>query len=359
MKTLRRLSAVMLAVILTLLCIVTVSAESVAYKLPDLKMSISLPDTMIVETMYEDGSSLDPSGTTYLEAITPDGALSIFVSMVQNEKTLELGSFAEFDRQALQSYKSDMLQNDGYIDCTEGEYGGVLFLDFSQKYSTEQGVVIYGKQSVTLVGGKNIFITSQSVGDSFTSDELTLIKSCLESIKFNSTKNPADKFNPWPIIITVLVVILLLILGFVALSFYMGKKNAKERAYDRRERRKEADYDVLRRAEQKKEAPAQKGQVRGYKSSSDYFEENFETAPPRQVRQDSSGLVPRKPSASQQFVTGLKRVVTALGSAFAHMGYFFKNLSRLIKKKHSSGKGSKKKNRPAPKSRDYDVFRDR
>ncbi len=326
----------------------SVSADSLSYDLKDLKMSIDIPDTMTVYTR-ENSTSLQED--IYLEAFDSTGGLTITVSMIQNDKTQEIYSFSNMSASAIEEYKNQLLENEAYIECTKGTYGNVTFLDFSQKYTTDQGITLYGKQSVTLINGMNISVTSQSVGDSFTSEELTMIKGCLESIHFNQIKTDNSKTGFWTVLVWITVILVLLFVGFLALSYFMGKRSADKKRAVKMEQKRKADYDVLSRAEAQKKPTPPQGTIGGYKSSSDYFESDFDLPV---AKTEEKAVSEPTPATS----TPVEKAVRTTSKAFTHLGYFFQNLRREIKG-NSTSKGNSKGKSKKPKSRDYDVFRDK
>lgn len=355
MKFLRNTLTVILCLLMTLGCVITACAENIDYDLKELKMTISVPDSMAVRTKENSDSLAD---TIYLEATSADASLTISVSMIQNEKTQEVFSFQNMSNSAFADYKEQMLQNDGYIECKEGEYGGVTFLDFSQKYTTDAGVEIYGKHSVTLVNGMSISVASQSAGDSFTSDELNLIKGCLESIRFDYVKTEETATSFWTVFIWIMAILLVLGIGFLVFSYYMGKRSADKKREALRERSRKADYDVLSNAENTAKKEASQGKVSGYKTSADYFDEGFDRADTvRRKPAEASEAAPAAPTATEKAVRSTRK-------AFTHMGYFFSNMKREIDKSKKakskkSGKKSKASAKKRAKSRDYDVFSDK
>lgn len=346
MKHLRRITALALCVILSLFCAFTVCAEDIKYNLKDLKMTMYIPDSFAVKTRE---NSTDLRENIYLEATSADNAIVISVAMIKNDKTQEIYSFENISYSDLESYKEGILENDEYIECKEGTYGDVPFLDFSQKYKTNKGVEIYAKQSVTLINGMNISITSQSAGDNFTSDELTLIKSCLESIRFTQAKTSESTASFWKVFLWIVVILLVLAVIFFVFSYYMGKKNAEKRREALKEQRRKADYDVLSRAESAKKAQPSEN-LGGYKSSSEYFETGFDAQKSTQKK-----VAPSAPAPSQNKT---QKAVSSTKKAFTHAGYFLSNVKREISKNKAKKKpkGKVQKNR---KPRDYDVFSDK
>lgn len=356
MKKLRRALALVLCILLTVFCAVTVSADSVSYRIKELNMSIKIPDTL---TVYTRENTENMAESIYLEATNADSSLTITVSMIENEKTKEIYSFENLSSSALEDYKDQMLEIDGYLSCNTGSYGSVPFLDFDQKFTTDNGGVIYGKQSVTLVSGMTISISSQSPGDSFTSDELGLIKGCLESIKFHSLNTSApSKVSFWSVFLWILGVVLILGIAFLVLSFYMGRRSTQKKQEARREKRKKESYDVLKQADQSRRRRSGDGNVSGYKTSSDYFDSDFDGETSRSHTAD-----PAVSASDSRATQTAEKAVRSTHKAFTHMGYFFKNLKREInqsqKNKKKNPKKSKKTQNRRRQSRDYDVFSDR
>ncbi len=348
MKTFCRWFTILMCAVLLTSFTFSVSADTHNFDLKELGMSMDIPDNM---TVYTRENSTHLQEGIYLEATDASLGLSITVSMIQNDKTEEIYSFSNMSSSAIEEYKTQLLENEAYIECTKGTYGDVPFLDFSQKYTTDQGVTIYGKQSVTLVNGMNISVTSQSMGESFTSEELAVIKGCLDSIHFKQIKTDNHKVSFWTILLWIVVVIVLLFVAFLVLSYFMGKRSADKKRAARIAQKKKADYDVLSRAENAKKPSAAQGTVGGYKSSSEYFENDFD------LPMESNGekvVSDNNPST----VTPVEKAVRSTSKAFTHLGYFIQNLRREINgnksRENKSGRKSAKK-----KSRDYDVFNDR
>lgn len=343
MKKLRSALIIVLCLLSVFTFSFSVSADEVKYYIEPLKMTIRIPDSMTVKTK---DNSADLEESIYLEATNSDNTLNISVSMICDEKTQEAKSFIDMPSSAIREYKENAESN-GYSTGADGNYGGVPFLDFSKKASGTSGVDIYVKQSVTIVNGMGISIISQSPGDNFTSDELSLIKGCLESIRFDNLGVAEKKVTFAGVILWIFIILLILAILFVLVSFYMGKRNAQRKKALKEEKQKRANYDVLRSADisRKKQENAQK--VGGYKTSADYFDSDFESS--GSVYTDSSGLAPKAaPTTAQKAVKSTKDTVT-------HMGYFFKNLKREMKKNNAAKKKMSAKKGKA-RVRDYDIF---
>ncbi|MBQ4569915.1 MAG: hypothetical protein IJA62_07705 [Ruminococcus sp.] len=342
MKKLRTALILILCLFTAFSCAFSVSAESIKYKIEDLKMSIDLPDTMTVKTKE---NTQDMKEGIYLEAVEPESSLIISVSMIQDAETIKVDTFVDKPYSVLEDYKEQM-ENLGFSEGKDGNYGGVPFLDFSQKTTSESGLDIYTRHSTTLINGMSISIVSQSPGDNFTSDELSTIKACLDSIRFDTQSTPSAGSVIGKVVLWIVVILLILGILLLLLSYYMGKRNAQRKRDLAQERKKNADYDVLKKADirSKQEASG----LGGYKSSSDFFESGFDAE--GKATATTSAPTTHSPSKTELAVKETKTAVT-------HMGYFFSNLKKEFKNNRSNKKSKGKKQ--GRKAVDYDIFNEK
>lgn len=315
----------------------SVCAQSTTYYIEELGMYMDIPDNMDVRTKK---NTTKLSAEIYLEAVSSnaDNGLAVRVWMQKNEKTQEFFNLSLLSQSALEAYRNNLLSNPEYSDCTTGEYGGVLFLDFSAT-DTVGETVVYGRESQTIVNGMCIGIMSTSDSDPLTSAELDIIKNMLESIRFEEILSNKAGIGFWQIFIPILIVIVILVAGFFVLSYFMGKKSREEKMRRKKARERKGDYDVLSRAEN---SPRQ-NRVSGYKSSSDFFDDAFEGKSSPATSQSRTEAVRRKSSETLK-----------------SSGNFFKNLKRELSK--SKNKKGKKQRKPVPKKRineDFDIFNDK
>lgn len=358
MKIMRRCFVAFISILLIFMCILPVCAKSKNYNINELKMSIAFPEEMSVVTRKTEGVVL--ADGVYLRAKTHDNALTMMIIMDENEKTKEIYSFNQMTSEDLSNFK-DELSSQGYTNPRKGTYGKVDFLDYT-RVLTEGDKDIYTRQSITLINGMRIFIVSLSEGDDFTTEELNLIKGCLESIKFKSIKTEDKKANPLGVIFVILLIIVLIAGIFLAVAYLIGRSLTNRKKLDRTVRRRRENYDVLKSAEVKSRTSNPEGKVTGYKTSGDYFEEGFATS-------ESSALKPvstlspasKSDAAANALVSVLKTISLGLKILFTRISYFIQNLSRAIKKSAKSAKKNKKRSRRISKaaSKEYDVFRDR
>lgn len=354
MKTFRRISALAIALILSLTCVFTAFAESVKYYISDLGLSIYFPSEMSVVTKDTEGAALPQN--VYLEAKTANSELLIQIFMEKAETHKDIYTSSD-----LEVVREELLEDDIFTGSREATYGGVDFLDFTEKQYIGN-VVYYGRMSITLISGMKIYIHSQSAGDDFTSDELNLINTSLNSIEFDIVRSTQLKEAGSTVLGWVIAIAVILILIMLIAAYLLGRKQKKERIRKSRDRRRarNAEYDVLESAEENLRRQSQPGTVSGYKSSRDYFEQDFENIETK-PRKERGTQKSEKKSPLLGVISFLKTLAEGLKILFTRIGYFFKNLSRSAKKGKKNSKRAKKRSRQARRgaSKEYDVFRDK
>lgn len=342
MQFIKRFVCLIFSIFLIFSAVFAVSAQTRTYYLADLGMSVDIPDYISVST--RDNNPQMTKGI-YLEAISSSPDLDIRVLMQKDEKTEEFFNLSLLSSAALDEYKEALLSNSQYSDCTEGKYGGALFLDFST-YDRVGNVSVYGKQSVTIVNGMSIVIMSTSDGDALTSEEIELVRSIVSSIKFDKIERKSGAGGFWKIFIPIMIGLVLLAAAFFAVSYVRGKKRLAAKQRRRLEMERKADYDVLRRAENKARAPQNPDALGGYKTSDAFFEDAFSPAPAKTP--NTTGAENTRNNAKKSGKNPLKST-----------GYFIKNLKRELSKSGKNKKKSQTKTNPKDrKPRDYDVFSD-
>lgn len=348
MHSIRRFVCLVFAILCIITACFSVNALGKTYYIEELKMSIDIPEYMGVLTR---ATNPNMSEGIYLEASSSAPDLDIRVLMQQDEKTEEFFNLSLLSSSALDEYKDAILANPQYSDCTEGLYGGVLFLDFTT-YDTVGDIIVYGRQSITVVNGMSIVIMSTSEGDALSSEEISLIREVVSSVKFDKILSNAPKVSIWKVLIIVLIILAVLALGFFAFSYFMGNKINEEKRRRKKEMERKADYDVLSRAENKSRKPQNPDGLGGYKTSDAFFEDAFsvEGAKPA-ATENVPNAQPQ--STAQSVVKESKRAVRSTG-------YFFTNLKReLGKNKKNSKKAKNSKKNKSRKPQDFDIFSDK
>lgn len=349
MRNLKRFACLVTALLCLVFSALGVSAAGKTFYIEELKMSIDIPEYMAVATRQNKPTMTEG---IYLEASSSAPDLDIRVLMQKDDKTEEFFNLSLLSSSALDDYKDAILENPEYSDCTEGTYGGVLFLDFST-CDTVGDTTVYGRQSITVVNGMSIVVMSTSEGDALTSDELSLIRQVVESIKFDKILSNAPKVSVWKILLIIFIVLVVLFLSFLAFSYFMSKKSREEKRRRQKELERKRDYDVLSRAEKKANKPQNPEGLGGYKTSDAFFEDAFSTSTPQNPQRPANAPAVKSSKSSKAVVKGSRQAVKSTG-------YFFQNLKRELSKGKKNKKNAKKARKPVDrKPRDYDVFSDK
>ena len=333
MKKMRSALSLALCIILAIICVVQVFAENISYKLDDLGMSISIPDSMTVTTR----SDSDTSNEAYLQAKSADGSLIISVFM---EPASSVQTFVGLSKSTLDDIK-DKFNEEGFTAGKVVTYGDVPFLDFSRN-DTDTNKVNYIKQSLTVIDSMEISVISQSAEDYFSDDELNLITGCLNSIRFDSIQKQQKIEAKETAKSRILFVVLILIVAAIIIGvLVLRKKLAKKKALGLIQNKSSYPYEVKR--SRSADENSRQSQIGGYKTSTDFFDEYFDNTP-----------TPAK-GAEQTQQTEKKKT-----GAITRLGYFAKNLGREINKSKNKNKAPKSKNKKQKnKAVDYDIFSDK
>ncbi len=348
MRNVKRFVCLVFAILCILTACLGVGALGKTYYIEELMMYIDIPEYMGVST-----KSTNPNMTEgiYLEASSSAPDLDVRVLMSKDEKTEEFFNLSLLSSSALEEYKNAILSNPEYSDCTEGEYGGVLFLDFTT-YDSIGDTTVYGRQSVTIVNGMSIVIMSTSEGDALSSEEIALIREVVSSVRFDKILSNAPKIGFWKIFITIIIVLAVLVVGFFVFSYFMSKKSIEEKKRRKREMERKADYDVLSRAENKRRSASNPEGLGGYKTSDAFFEDAFSNDNFELVKPESA----EKTEAEASSNTMVKKSKRAVKST----GYFFKNLKReLSENKKNNKKANKSLKTKNKRPQDFDIFSDK
>ncbi len=347
MRNIKRFVCLVLAIFCLIFSALNISALGNTHYIEELQMSIDIPDYMAVATRANKPTMTEG---IYLEASSSAPDLDIRVLMSKDEKTEEFFNLSLLSSSALDEYKEAILANPEYSDCTEGEYGGVLFLDFTT-YDTVGDITVYGRQSVTIVNGMSIVIMSTSQGDALSSEEISLIREVVSSVKFDEILSNAPKIGFWKVFLPILIVLVVLVLGFFVFSYFMSKKSKEAKRRRQKELERKRNYDVLSRAENKARNPENLG---GYKTSDAFFEDAFDSNGTKPANAEGTPGAPAR-STANSVVKGSKQAVKSTG-------YFFTNLKRELSKSKKNKKSKKSNRKPVKpqdrKPRDYDVFSD-
>ena len=176
----KKFAAVVLAAIMCAIIVcsfgMTAFAESTAYELNALNMSIPIPDDMIVLTRdstvndaffktfklnYDTTMSKLNEGNIYLEAVTEDSSLTLTVTMTRTEDSTKIGSYNSLTDEELTNIMKKLRENTTYKDASPIEYNGVKYICLNMSYKRGEETV-QAQQYNTVMNGENINITMQA-----------------------------------------------------------------------------------------------------------------------------------------------------------------------------------------------------
>ena len=176
----KKISAILCVIIMcaVILCplALTASAESTAYEIDALNMSIPIPDDMIVLTRestandeffktfklnYETTMSKLVDGNIYLEAVTKDSALTLTVTMTKTEDSKKIGSYNNLSDEELANIMQKLRENKTYKDASPVEYNDIKYICLNMSFKSGKKTV-QAQQYNTVMNGENINITMQA-----------------------------------------------------------------------------------------------------------------------------------------------------------------------------------------------------
>ncbi len=176
----KKFAAVVLAAFMCALIVCsfafTAFAESTAYEIDTLNMSIPIPDDMLVLTRdstendaffkkfklnYDTTMSKLTESNIYLEGVTEDSALTLTVTMTRTEDSAEIGSYNSLDDEELTNIMKKLRENKTYKDASPVEYKGVKYICLNMSFKSGKKTV-QAQQYNTVMNGENINITMQA-----------------------------------------------------------------------------------------------------------------------------------------------------------------------------------------------------
>ena len=176
----KKFAAVVLAAFMCALIVCsfafTAFADSTAYEIDTLNMSIPIPDDMLVLTRdstendaffkkfklnYNTTMSKLTESNIYLEAVTEDSALTLTVTMTRTEDSAEIGSYNSLDDEELTNIMKKLRENKTYKDASPVEYKGVKYICLNMSFKNGKKTV-QAQQYNTVMNGENINITMQA-----------------------------------------------------------------------------------------------------------------------------------------------------------------------------------------------------
>ncbi|MBE6825225.1 MAG: hypothetical protein E7513_07820 [Ruminococcaceae bacterium] len=384
-----------------LMCsVICVSALDDKYTIDELGLSIKIPKeyTVITRTTEQGDEAFKTLGLDYDETMTAFSAANIHLQATSDDNVLKitLTKTADKNSEAINNYselKSSerktvleaFLSDDAYTSGVEIKHNGNIYFDLGFSQQTQSGI-IYGYQCHSVINGMNINLTLQKNAEELTADEIKVVTNIANSINFKKIVHKAGvSFDWWRVL---LWIVILIVIGLLAKYFYdQYNKSKKEKKNERRNRLKKSHFDTdfetdkllesenePLQSESKRSLLSELGfeeeelsfdEMLGY-DTIDYFErantdmDSFDIEVNNKDRssgveffEDQGKTINDRPDYFENYFTEkteenrspLKRVLSMVvlyaKVALRHLGYFFKNLSKML----TGNKENNRKNR--------------
>lgn len=237
-KVCKLLFLTILTVFIVATSMFSIYAENTAYEIDDIKMSISVPDNMLVITRdsikedeffkafgvdYDDTMSTLASSNIYFEAMKNDSSLTLTVSMTTNTNSKEIESYNSLSAEDLGSIKSSLLNSKAYKSCSIKNFNGITYFVLTENTKVN-GKIIRAQQYNTVFNGNNYLITLKAQpGKKLTADDKLLFEEVMKSVSIKKEGFLAK--NSELILAITLTVVILAVLIVLLIVFYKYMKN--------------------------------------------------------------------------------------------------------------------------------------
>ena len=404
-KSVARLTSLLMCCLIIALSVLSVAAIDDTYEIAELGLSVKIPKEYTVITRETDRNdeafstlSLDYDATMnafylehiYLQAVTDDKKLKFNLTAVTDENSKTVNNYSDLSAAQRQDVLSAFMKDGAYESGVELKHNDVIYFDFElSAQGAKKDVFVY--QCHTVVNGMNINLTMQKNGESFTADEIRIVTNMADSIDFDEIylKN-GPSFEWWRFLLWILILVLITV---VASYFYKrrnsSRKNIKERKSKQRIHEKviaqdeqkiqhvrkpksESKLDLLMQLgfeDDKKEAedkPLSFDEMLGY-DTTDYHTRSNSQFDSFDVRvkgnnrnsfaeyfeDDGKGInkngdyfddfFTEKTEKRSEVSRGFGNVLLYIKLGFKRLGYFFKNLWRMIIPSKKTKRTQKKK----------------
>ena len=270
-------TAASLAAALVLAATAMLPAAAAEQEIPELGLTVELPDGMILLT--QDLNSMTQAASVgvtdvaerlqfyqennvYLEAFAPDHSYSVIFSKKENEATYDLYDLAQAGEEAAQSIMDEMaasFDEGGITDYTLEVYeaGGrpYVYMFYTME---ENGVQQYELSYTTVVNGYSLAMNSYGEGEP-TQAQRDAVREIVDSAQMEATEKPES--SPYSSVIAVLIMFvpLVLIFGIVLVPVLYNRHHQKTLKKVRAAMSERLD--VYHKAQQEKERKAEEAGV--------------------------------------------------------------------------------------------------
>ncbi len=377
----------LLAVMLLLCAVVPAAALDDKYTFDEFGMSLKLPKSYDVITRnsergdevfarlsldYDDTMTAFNAANIYLQAYDPENTVRITLTVTSDDNSIGINNYSDLTAAQREDILNAYLSDERCTAAVEKKHGGNIYFDISL-VTEEDGEPLYIDQCNTVINGLNINLTMQKKGDELFAEESKLLARTADTVSFDriTLKNTGPSFEWWRILLWVLVMV---VISAVISLLYRQHTAVKKRQLEQRRQQRAARRAALMREAGEDSADAAQpqppadpseppapafeqptfDQTLGYRSDDEfreraetdldtydinvrdrdpqsgvsYFEDEGDGIDDGTDYFDSYFRENQPPRSSAQRAAGT--VGAYLKIAFTHLGYFFKNLAKVI-----------------------------
>lgn len=233
-------------------------AYETVHSIPKLNMKVTTTDELISITRDSQATDLVfteyglnytstmqalEKDNVYLYTQAKDGSCTITVSMIENEESKSYYDFATLSKVQQDEIVAAFTAQTECNNCYTYELpnGQAFFFCPTSKYVNPDGSQISVAQYITIVNGQRIIFQLTVNGGTYTNDQVSLLKSMVDSVEFTSiTKKSFDINSVMPYVYALIGVLAILIVVMVVLII-RNKNNKNIKAIEN----EQVDFDAF------------------------------------------------------------------------------------------------------------------
>ena len=373
----RRIAKVMLVLAVTIAlmftAVIPVAALNDTYRFDEFGMSVKVPkgyhvikrDTpaddpifSYLQQNYQDTMNEFQSANVYLCAYDPDWTFQMRMKIIRNENSEKISNYADLSEAGLKEHLDTLLASDPLANKVKrGDY---IFFETSLEDNTGEEP-IYIQKSETIVNGYQVELTLRKSADPISTADAKALIALASSIEFDAVKDTSSglTFDWWRLLLWVFILVALTVI----LSLLARHRNTvrHRRIEEHRRKREEAESaavtvtaDTVTVGEQEITFDEALGYGDSDRFSSragadlesidinvrekdpdrgvNFFEDGGKSIDDRS--EDYFDSYFKEPTPARSGISRLFSTVGAyIGIGLRHVGYFFRNLWRSIRRK--------------------------
>lgn len=228
-----------------------VLAESTKYELPDIKMSVYIPDSLYVFTRdnLDNNPILDSYNADketilnemlnfdiYLDATTPDGMTEVFIKVSESDGSKDYNNFNFISEDILNTYSSTYTSGFGAEEYFKHKTAQALFIHFNYElYNTTLEENTWNSQYFTMINKQEVIVVLRSLTGNITSEQENMLSEIVDNISFYEILENEELDNNKGS--GIYFIILIIVLGIATIIFETIKKG-KIKMKEQKEKKK-------------------------------------------------------------------------------------------------------------------------